>query len=154
MRAHGRVPILLLVGVAAAAGGVGVAGAVPAGPGESRAANDAGPSDARAPDARTGDARAPDARAPDAGGEAGAKQPAVPKCIRVSTAAVFSGGGYDHVVTIESSCDKDARCQVSTNVAEEVLEVEVPAGETRDLVTFRGSPTSEFEADVRCALSK
>jgi hypothetical protein len=86
--------------------------------------------------------------------EGGAKPPPVPKCISVRSQAIFSDSGYDHVVTLASSCNKDAQCQVATDVSTEVVDVELPAGETREVVTYRGSPASQFHAYVKCTLSK
>jgi hypothetical protein len=93
------------------------------------------------------DAR-PDAR-PDAG-----KPPPVPPCVKVQSQAIYSGGAYDHVVSIENGCQRDADCEVRTDVSEETLSVSVPPGENRDVVTYRGSPSSEFKADVTCKLRK
>jgi hypothetical protein len=86
---------------------------------------------------------------PDAG-----KPPPIPPCVKVSSQAIFSGSGYDHVVTIANGCDRSADCDVGTDVSEETLSVEVPAGESRDVVTYRGSPASEFKASVKCSLKK
>lgn len=94
-----------------------------------------------------------DAPLADAGPDA-AKPPPVPPCVKVQSQAIFSGSGYDHVVSIENGCERDADCTVSTDVSEETLTVSVPAGESRDVVTYRGSPASEFEATVKCTLKK
>lgn len=85
--------------------------------------------------------------------DAGAPPP-VPPCVKVESQAIFSGSGYNHVVSIENGCERAVDCQVSTNVSEETLSVTVPAGDRRDLTTFRGSPASEFKATVNCALKK
>ncbi len=90
--------------------------------------------------------------APAAGADAGAPPPAVPPCVKVQTQAIFSGAGYNHVVGIENGCTRAAACEVSTDVAPEKLAVTVPPSESRELVTFRGSPASEFKATVKCAL--
>jgi hypothetical protein len=92
--------------------------------------------------------------APAAGADAGAAPPPVPPCVKVQTQAIFSGAGYNHVVGIENGCARAADCEVSTDVAPEKLAVTVPPGESRELVTFRGSPASEFKAVVKCALKK
>lgn len=89
----------------------------------------------------------------DAGPDA-AKPPPYPPCVKVQSQAIFSGSGYDHVVSIENGCERDADCTVSTDVSEETLSVSVPAGESRDVVTYRGSPASEFKATVKCTLKK
>lgn len=88
-------------------------------------------------------AAAPDAAAP---------KPPVPKCITVSSYVVNSAPGFDHVVKLESQCDKDAVCSVRTDVAPERLSVELPAGQTREVVTFRGAPGYAFRAQVECEL--
>lgn len=90
----------------------------------------------------------------DAGPDAAKPPPPVPPCVKVQSQAIFSGSGYDHVVSIENGCDRDADCTVSTDVSEETLSVSVPAGESRDVVTYRGSPASEFKATVKCTLKK
>ena len=93
--------------------------------------------------------------APAAAADAGASSPpAVPPCVKVQTQAIFSGAGYNHVVGIENGCTRAAACEVSTDVAPEKLAVTVPPSESRELVTFRGSPASEFKATVKCALKK
>lgn len=91
---------------------------------------------------------------PAAGADAGAPPPALPPCVKVQTQAIFSGAGYNHVVSIDNGCTRAADCEVSTDVAPEKLAVTVPAAESRDLVTFRGSPASEFKATVKCALKQ
>lgn len=90
----------------------------------------------------------------DAGADAAKPPPPYPPCVKVQSQAIFSGSGYDHVVSIENGCERDAECQVSTDVSDETLSVSVPAGESRDLVTYRGSPASEFRATVKCTLKK
>jgi len=88
-------------------------------------------------------AAAPDAAPP---------KPPVPKCITVSSYVVNSAPGFDHVVKLESQCDKDAVCSVRTDVAPERLTVDLPAGQTREVVTFRGAPGYAFRAQVECEL--
>lgn len=100
------------------------------------------------------DVRADAERGSDARSDSDAPPPPVPACVKVQSQAIFSGSGYDHVVSIDNGCTKDADCQVSTDLATDSLSVSVPSGETRDLVTYRGSPSSEFTADVKCSLRK
>lgn len=89
-----------------------------------------------------------------AGADAGKPEPPVPPCVKLESKAIFSGSGYDHVVSIDNGCQQDVDCSVSTDVSDETLSVMVPAGESRDLVTYRGSPASEFKASVKCTLKK
>ncbi len=89
-----------------------------------------------------------------ASGEDAGAAPPVPPCVKVESRAIFSGSGYNHVVSIDNGCVRAADCQVSTDVSQETLSVTVPAGESRDLTTFRGSPASEFKATTKCALKK
>jgi hypothetical protein len=105
-----------------------------------------GPAD----DDEPADAGAPEAEPPP---EAGAK-PAFPPCIDVRAYARYGAGAYDHIVHIENGCDKDAHCEVATDVSPEVITTTVPAGEGEDLVTFRGSPSTEFHARVKCDLEE
>ena len=76
----------------------------------------------------------------------------LPKCIHVSKQAIYSGAGYDHVVSIENGCEHPAQCRVTTNVNPEPIDVRVERGQREDVVTFRGSPSSEFTATVSCRL--
>jgi hypothetical protein len=42
------------------------------------------------------------------------------------------------------------RCEVKTNANPKPTTVDVPRGEKRSVMTFRGSPAREFQADVSC----
>jgi hypothetical protein len=75
--------------------------------------------------------------------------PPRPPCVDVSTFVRYSVG-YDHVVRIDNGCDKDVACVVRTNVNPDPIAVDVAAGKTEYVVTYRGSPAREFTADVRC----
>ena len=75
-----------------------------------------------------------------------------PSCIGVETEARFSGYAFRHTVTIENRCARTAVCTVSTDVNPQEQRVEVPRGETRDVITHSGSPASVFEAHVDCEL--
>ena len=90
-----------------------------------------------------------DAGKPDAG-----PKPEFPPCIEVHAHAVHNSTGFDHVVSIANGCERDADCEVTTDVSPELIAVSVPASETRELVTFRGSPTHEFNARVKCELQQ
>src|SRR5262245_60458949 len=65
----------------------------------------------------------------DAGSEKPPPKYEVPACMKVEAYARYGAGAYDHIVNLDSSCEKLARCEVSTDVNPEVTEVEVPAGE-------------------------
>jgi hypothetical protein len=87
---------------------------------------------------------------PTSGGAEPAGQ--TPACIRVTTSAPFRGLGYDHTVTLQSSCEVTADCSVKTDVNPAPTEVVVPPSKTVDVITWRGSPAYEFQADVSCKL--
>jgi hypothetical protein len=88
----------------------------------------------------------------DAGSDAPSKDPDVPVCMTVSSYVVNSAPGFDHVVRLASECDAPAHCVVSTDVAPDPVEVDVPAHETREVVTFRGAPGPAFQARAKCRL--
>lgn len=87
-------------------------------------------------------------------GSAGAEQaePEFPACIRVSAFARYGAYGYDHLVTIANGCERAATCAVATNVNPSPVVVRVEAGQQETVLTFRGSPSSQFTATVRCKL--
>ena len=71
-------------------------------------------------------------------------------CVSVTTSAPYVNYGYDHVVTLHNSCPKPQSCTVKTDVALNPVPVELAASGTESIVTFRGSPSREFKADVSC----
>lgn len=78
----------------------------------------------------------------------------VPECVSVRAEARWGADAYNHVVVVQNRCARAARCQVATDVNPEPTEVSVPAGETREVVTFLGSPARVFTPRVRCELSR
>jgi hypothetical protein len=88
-------------------------------------------------------ATAKDAGAPDAG-------PPYPACLQVTTSAPYRGLGYNHIVTLASSCPKTLDCTVKTDVNPTPTSATVRPKETVEVVTFIGSPAYTFKADVRC----
>ncbi|MCA9609153.1 MAG: hypothetical protein KC619_26310 [Myxococcales bacterium] len=78
----------------------------------------------------------------------------VPDCVTVRGEARWGADAYNHVVVIQNGCERAASCQVATNVNPEAISVEVPAGQTREVLTFRGSPAREFTPRVRCELAR
>ncbi len=77
---------------------------------------------------------------------------ALPACIKVRARAQYGAYGYDHIVSIHDGCDKTAACVVRTDVNPDPMSVRVAPGKTEEVVTFRGSPSYEFHATVRCEL--
>ncbi len=75
----------------------------------------------------------------------------LPACIAVSARA-RGGVGYDHLVTIQNGCAQTAACTVSTDVSPSPISVTVAAGASETVVTYRGSPASEFTPRVSCSL--
>lgn len=75
-----------------------------------------------------------------------------PECIRVTGEARWGASAYNHYVRVENACDRAARCQVATNVNPQPQTIDVPAGETVEVITFRGSPAREFTPNVTCEL--
>ncbi|MEY4582632.1 MAG: hypothetical protein RL701_7335 [Pseudomonadota bacterium] len=76
------------------------------------------------------------------------------ECVLVTTEASFASVGYDHIVTLKSTCQQHHSCSVKTNVNPEVARVELDPGESQSVVTWRGSPAREFSADVKCKPSR
>jgi hypothetical protein len=72
------------------------------------------------------------------------------ECVLVTTEAAFASVGYDHIVTLKSTCQQRHSCTVKTNVNPESTRVELDPGESHSVVTWRGSPAREFSADVKC----
>ncbi len=79
-------------------------------------------------------------------------QSSLPECIRVQAIARWGADAYNHFVRVENRCDRRARCQVSTNVNPAPQAIEVAPGQSVEVITFRGSPASEFTPRVTCDL--
>lgn len=79
-------------------------------------------------------------------------QGSLPECVRVEAIVRWGADAYNHFVRLENGCDRRARCRVATDVSPEVQTVEVPAGRSVEVITFRGSPASEFTPRVSCEL--
>jgi hypothetical protein len=76
----------------------------------------------------------------------------VPECVTVRGEARWGADAYNHVVVVENRCAARARCRVATDVNPQPTTLEVPAGATREVVTFLGSPASAFTPRVQCEL--
>jgi hypothetical protein len=81
-------------------------------------------------------------------------EPDFPACVRVSAFARYGAYGYDHIVTVGNGCEQPATCAVATNVNPSPILVRVEPGQEESVVTFRGSPSSQFSATVRCKLQR
>jgi len=74
-------------------------------------------------------------------------------CVDYRAEARYSGVGYDHLVHVSNQCDGTVKCDVSTNVNPEKIQVVVAAKASQTVLTWRGSPAREFTAAVSCRLS-
>ncbi len=83
---------------------------------------------------------------------ASAQAGSVPDCVEVQANARWAASSYNHIVHIENGCGQTARCSVATNVNPDAQSVRVPAGQSTDVLTFRGSPAREFTPVVSCVL--
>jgi hypothetical protein len=72
------------------------------------------------------------------------------QCLGVHQSTRYSGYGYDHIVEIDNACAQAMTCIVKTDVNSEAITIKVPSKEKKSVVTHRGSPASEFKADVEC----
>lgn len=77
-----------------------------------------------------------------------------PVCVDYRAEARHSGVGYDHWVHISNQCDHAVRCVVSTNVNPDQLALRVASKATETVLTWRGSPASEFTVTMSCRSSE
>jgi hypothetical protein len=82
----------------------------------------------------------------------GARAEKTPTCVRSWGQTVATGPGYNHVVHVENGCERPVACVISTDVAPDPIQATVPAKESTELVTFRGSPSYTFKPHVECKL--
>ena len=75
-----------------------------------------------------------------------------PQCLTWRTEARYRNYGYDHLVHIHNGCDQRVSCRVSTSASATEIRVTVSAGADVTVVTFVGSPSREFSANVQCVL--
>jgi hypothetical protein len=76
--------------------------------------------------------------------------PPVEACIKVIPIVRYRGVAYDHIVRLESSCETERECWVSTDVNPEPIMTIVQPGAAVEVLTFRGSPSRTFRATVEC----
>ncbi len=79
---------------------------------------------------------------------------ATPPCVHARAEARYANYGYDHWVVLSNGCAKAAACSVATDVNPTPVRVDVPRGASREVLTFRGSPASEFHATATCTLGE
>jgi len=74
----------------------------------------------------------------------------VNQCMTWRTEARYRNYGYDHMVHIHNGCEQRVACRVSTNVNPTETRVTISPGADVTVVTFVGSPSREFTANVTC----
>ncbi|GMV17254.1 MAG: hypothetical protein AMXMBFR56_54780 [Polyangiaceae bacterium] len=84
-----------------------------------------------------------------------ARDPEAPVyCVQAWTEARYRNYGYDHIVHLYNGCASFATCQVSTNVAPKPIVVRIKPAALIEILTYRGSPSTEFVARVTCVLDE
>lgn len=76
-----------------------------------------------------------------------------PACVRWAAEARYRPYGYDHVVHIHNTCAAVADCVVRTNVNPEPIRATIAPNSKAEVVTWVGSPSREFTAQVSCTLA-
>jgi hypothetical protein len=77
-----------------------------------------------------------------------------PSCVQARAEARYLGFAYDHWVHVHNACEKPVACTVSTNVNPDPIDFDVPAAETRSVLTFRANTSSQFTYDLSCSLTE
>lgn len=73
-----------------------------------------------------------------------------PACVHAHAEPRMQAYGWDHFVVVRNGCEAAVTCRVVTDVNPSPTALEVPAGATRETLTWRGSPASAFSATVDC----
>lgn len=73
-----------------------------------------------------------------------------PDCVEVEGVSRWGAAAFNHWVTVNNACARPVHCTVRTDVSPEPHTLEVPAGERREVLTFRGSPARTFTPRVQC----
>jgi hypothetical protein len=71
-------------------------------------------------------------------------------CILARTETPYRNYGYDHVVRLQNRCDAAVRCQVSSDVRSDPIDVGVEPRSQVEVVLWRASPVRMFHAKVDC----
>jgi len=79
-------------------------------------------------------------------------RPGNPVCIESWGEARYRNYGYDHIVHVRNHCTQQAICDVSSSTNPEAQRFTIPAGQEIEALTFRGSPSRDFEPRVECTL--
>jgi hypothetical protein len=78
--------------------------------------------------------------------------PAQTVCIESRGEARFRGLGYDHLVILTNRCDPTYTCAISTDVSPDIVVADAPGRAQVEVLTFRGSPASQFTHRADCRL--
>ena len=70
--------------------------------------------------------------------------------VRAWPDARYRGVGYDHIVHLANGCGFPVHCTVTTSANPRSLGAHLPAGGSRELVTYRNSPSRSFGIKVSC----
>ena len=79
-----------------------------------------------------------------------AQRDAPQECARAEAIVRYGAQGYDHWVRVHNECEHAVLCDVSTDVNPSAETALVPAGGSRDVLTFRGSPARTFVPRLEC----
>lgn len=72
-------------------------------------------------------------------------------CVTWTTEAKFVGYAYNHYVHLDNSCEARFICRVTTDVNPDPITANVEPKSKKTVLTFRGSPSAQFKAEVQCA---
>lgn len=75
-------------------------------------------------------------------------------CVEVEGIARWGAAAYNHYVRVTNRCERRVRCSVATDVNPEPQRITLAAGETQEIITFRGSPARVFVPRVSCSLER
>jgi hypothetical protein len=74
-------------------------------------------------------------------------------CVDYHGEARYLGFGYNHIVTLKSSCKVAMTCSVKTDVNPEASSVDLAPGEETSVTTWAGSPARVFTPNVSCGVA-
>jgi hypothetical protein len=79
-----------------------------------------------------------------------AAEPAPTPCVHAKAEAPYRGYGYDHIVKLESQCQKTVVCSVSSDVRPDPVIVSLAPKARTEVLLWRGSPASTFKVRLSC----